>query len=122
MMDPRRGEVWLLDMEPTLGAEMGKTRPVLVISRDALARLPLRIIVPITTWKDHFADLPWFVRIEPSPRNGLERLSGVDTFQVRAVDIRRFRKRLGVVEPEYMHQVEYGLCLVLHIDCARREP
>ena len=48
---PKRGKIWLVDFDPAVGAEIGKLRPALVISVDAIGRLPLRMIVPITDWK-----------------------------------------------------------------------
>jgi mRNA interferase MazF len=51
MSDPRRGEIWLVDLDPTRGSEMKKTRLVLVISSDALGVLPVKLGVPITEWQ-----------------------------------------------------------------------
>ncbi len=115
MMNPLRGEIWLLDLNPTRGSEMGKRRPVLVVNRDALARLPLRIIVPITTWKPHLGRLPWFVRVEPTEENGLQRVSGIDAFQLRAVDVGRFIRKLGHLTPSEMARVDQALRLVLNL-------
>lgn len=55
-MSPRRGEVWLVDLDPTRGAEMRKTRLVLVLSSDALGVLPIKLGVPITEWQTGFAN------------------------------------------------------------------
>ena len=49
----KQGEVWQIELDPTVGAEMKKTRPVLIINTDALVKLPLKIITPITDWKEH---------------------------------------------------------------------
>jgi mRNA-degrading endonuclease toxin of MazEF toxin-antitoxin module len=46
---PTRGEVWLVNVDPPTGAEMGKVRPAVVINRDSVGRLPLRMVVPIAT-------------------------------------------------------------------------
>ena len=46
----RRGEVWLVTLEPVVGAEMGKTRPAAIISADGLGALPLKVAVPFTSW------------------------------------------------------------------------
>ena len=43
-----RGELWLIDLEPTIGAEIKKTRPVIIVSSDTIGILPLKVIVPIT--------------------------------------------------------------------------
>ena len=58
---PSRGQVWDVRFDPSLGAEMRKVRPAVVISEDSIGRLPLRIVVPITDWKAEYAGYPWFV-------------------------------------------------------------
>jgi mRNA interferase MazF len=44
----RRGEVWLINLDPTVGAEIRKTRPAVIVNDDAIGALPLRVIVPLT--------------------------------------------------------------------------
>jgi mRNA interferase MazF len=46
----RRGEVWLINLDPTVGSEIQKTRPAVIVNDDAIGILPLRVIVPITAW------------------------------------------------------------------------
>ncbi|MDR2626783.1 MAG: type II toxin-antitoxin system PemK/MazF family toxin [Dysgonamonadaceae bacterium] len=48
----KQGEIWLIDLNPTIGAEMQKIRPALIVNVDALGKLPLKIIVPVTDWKE----------------------------------------------------------------------
>ncbi len=79
----RRGEVWLLNLDPTLGTEIKKTRPVVIVSQDSIGILPLRVIVPLTHWQERYAVAPWLVKIEPSTINCLLKTSGADTFQIR---------------------------------------
>ena len=55
----KQGEIWLIDLEPTVGAEMKKIRPAVIINDDALGRLPLKIIVPLTDWKEHYSMATW---------------------------------------------------------------
>lgn len=50
----KRGEIWLLSLDPTVGAEIQKTRPYLIKSVDKLSKLPLKVIIPITDWKTHY--------------------------------------------------------------------
>ena len=59
---PRKGEVWLVNLDPTLGDEMRKLRPAVVMSRDALGVLALRAVVPFTNWQDKFRECEWLVR------------------------------------------------------------
>lgn len=76
----RRGEVWLINLDPAAGAEIRKSRPAVIVSDDAIGALPLRVIVPLTEWKDRFAVAPWLVRVAPDAENGLEKVSAADTF------------------------------------------
>lgn len=48
----QRGEIWLLNLSPTLGAEMQKTRPAVIVNDDDVGILALRVIVPVSDWKD----------------------------------------------------------------------
>ena len=48
----KQGEIWLINLDPTIGTEIKKTRPAIIVNDNALGRLPLKIIVPITDWKD----------------------------------------------------------------------
>lgn len=47
MPEPTRGEIWRVDLEPTRGDEIRKTRPAVVVSTDTVGKLRLRIIVPV---------------------------------------------------------------------------
>jgi mRNA interferase MazF len=80
----RRGKVWLINLDPTVGAEIKKTRPAVIVNDDAIGILPLKVIVPITEWKDRYAVAPWLVRLEPDAENGLDKPSAADVFQVRS--------------------------------------
>lgn len=73
MSAPRRGEIWLVDLNPTRGQEIQKTRPVVVISSDVYQPISLRIIIPIATWQEKFITRPFMVKIAPTPDNGLDR-------------------------------------------------
>ena len=66
---PKRGEIWLVDFDPAVGAEIRKARPAVVVSVDSIGKLPLRIVVPITDWKDAYAAYAWFVDLTPTDLN-----------------------------------------------------
>jgi len=110
-----RSEVWLLNLEPTLGAEIKKTRPVVIVNDDGVGVLPLRVIVPLTDWKDHYAVAPWMVRIDPESSNGLGKASAADTFQVRSVAQERFVRQLGKLTDGQMQEIAKALAVVLAI-------
>ncbi|NJN96768.1 MAG: type II toxin-antitoxin system PemK/MazF family toxin [Anaerolineales bacterium] len=108
-----RGEVWLINLDPTIGAEIKKARPVVIVNDDAIGVLPLRVIVPITDWKDRYAIAPWLVRLEPDSNNGLSESSAADAFQVRSVAKERFVRQLGVLPDRAMAGVTQALAIVL---------
>jgi mRNA interferase MazF len=108
---PRRGEIWLIDFDPAIGAEIRKTRPALVISLDTIGRLPLRIVVPITDWKPAYAYLPWFVILPAAQANGLAKDSGADAFQTKSVSETRFVHLLGQVTPSQLDDVAAAIAL-----------
>lgn len=60
--EPQRGDVWLVNFGPTLGSEIRKVRPAVVLSSDALGKLPLKLVAPVTEWKAHFFGNLWHVR------------------------------------------------------------
>jgi mRNA interferase MazF len=95
MPRPRRGEVWNVRFDPSVGAEIQKVRPAVVMSLDSVGRLPLKIVVPITDWKPAFANFAWFVHLPATPDNGLTKESGADAFQVKSLSETRFLDKLG---------------------------
>lgn len=112
----RRGEVWLINLDPTVGAEIKKTRPAVIVNDDAIGILPLKVIVPITEWKDRYAVAPWLVRLDPDAENGLDKPSAADAFQVRSVAQERFVQRLGKLSDIAMQEITRGLAAVLSIE------
>ncbi|MFI5455521.1 MAG: type II toxin-antitoxin system PemK/MazF family toxin [Isosphaerales bacterium] len=52
---PKRGEIWQVRFDPSIGAEIRKQRPAVVMNLDGIGKLPLRIVVPITDWQPAFA-------------------------------------------------------------------
>ena len=101
----RKSEVWLINLDPTIGAEIQKTRPAIIVSEDAIGILPLRVIVPLTDWKERYQIAPWMVRIDPEPANGLSKPSAADAFQIRSVSQARFVNRLGRISSDQLLEI-----------------
>jgi len=112
----KQNEVWLINLDPTIGAEIKKTRPAIIVNDDSLGKLPLKIIVPITDWKDKYEIAPWMIKIEPNSKNGLTKISSADCFQIRSVSQDRFVKRIGELSDSIMDEIRIGLSKVLSID------
>jgi len=98
---PRRGEIWSVCFDPSVGAEVCKARPAIVISEDEIGTLPLRIVVPVTGWSEKFTKAQWHVKLKGSKLNGLSKDSSADCFQVKSISLTRFRQKIGIIsEPE----------------------
>ena len=110
-----RGEIWLINLDPTIGAEIKKTRPAVIVNDDGVGILPLKIIVPITEWRERYAVAPWMVRLEPDTENGLDKSSVADTFQVRSISEARFVRQLGKLPEAAMQAITKALAVVLAI-------
>lgn len=95
MNNPLRGEIWWVDFDPTVGAEIQKTRTAVVVSLDFIGKLPLKIVVPITGWDSRYERNPWLVRIPKSSMNGLAKESAADCYQIKSVSLNRFSRKLG---------------------------
>ncbi len=111
----KRAEIWLINLDPTLGAEIKKTRSAVIVNADQLGKLPLSVIVPITDWKPHYSVAPWMVKLVPTSQNGLSKISSADCFQVRSVSQIRFVKKLGHLRADQMDSIAEGLAVILQI-------
>jgi len=109
----KQGEIWLINLDPTIGAEMKKIRPAVVINDDALGKLPLKIIVPLTDWKEHYSVAPWMVAIEPTGQNGLTKKSSIDCFQIRSVSETRLVKQIGSITFSEMLEIQERVLRVI---------
>ena len=110
---PERGDVWLVSFDPTVGSEIRKTRPAVVVSSDAVGRLPVKLVAPVTDWKGHYSANIWHIRIDPDPANGLSKTSAVDTLQIRGMDRQRFIRRLGKVSPAILEEIVLSIAAVI---------
>ena len=109
--DPKRGEIWLVNFDPTVGNEIQKARPAVVISVDALASPGLRIVVPLTGYQEKHDNFPWCVHLEKNKRNGLSKDSTADAFQVKSVSTKRFIEKKGAVSAATLTEVTSALAL-----------
>ena len=115
-MNISRGEIWLVNLDPTLGSEMQKTRPVVVVGSDAVGVLPIKLVAPLTEWKDHLAGNVWHVKVTPDSANGILKTSSVDALQLRGVDTRRFIRRVGTVSPAVMRSIVAAIAAVIEYE------
>jgi len=109
---PQRGEVHLVSFDPTVGAEIRKTRPALVIQNDIANRWsPITIVAAITSRFDEPL-YPTEVLVR-APEGGLGADGVALLNQIRSMDRRRLIRRLGTLKPETMREVDRALLVSL---------
>ena len=109
---PRRGDVWLVALDPTLGHEIQKTRPAVVVTNDIYNQANwVLLVLPLTSHAHAEYDQ---VLIQP-PEAGLKKASVTLPDQLRAVDRQRLVKRLGRLKADTMQQVDRTLKIVLDL-------
>ena len=114
--NPRRGEVWGVNFNPTIGSEIQKIRPAVVINSDGMRHLSIKLVVPITGWKGHFEGKIWYVRIEPDDTNGLTKNLTVDTMQIRGVDVERFGRKRGRLNVTLMEEITAAIAAIIEYE------
>ncbi len=111
-----QNEIWLINLDPTIGAEIQKTRPAIIVNDNSTGKLPLKIIVPVTDWNERYEVAPWMIKIDPNKQNNLSKPSAIDCFQIRCVSENRFVKQLGTINTEISDEIKIALSKVLSID------
>ena len=111
-MTPRYGHVYLADLNPRVGTEPGKIRPVVVVQTDALNPYHLStLICPLTTQIDD-VETPLRVAV-PKGVSGLSAASDILVDQIKAIDNQRFRRKLGALSEAYLNELRHKLLLIL---------
>lgn len=112
----KQSEIWLINLDPTIGAEIKKTRPAIIVNDNSLGKLLLKIIVPLTDWKERYAVAPWMVKIDTDHLNNLSKESAADCFQIRSISEERFIKRIGKISANNLDEIKEALSKVLTIE------
>ena len=110
---PTRGEVWLIRLPRAVGAELQRDRPAVVVSSPAFDSTPVRIVVPLTTWRAEFEGRINKLLVEADGGNGLHADSGADFLQVRSVALERFVEQLGEVDAETVEEIAAGVAIAV---------
>ncbi len=103
----RRGDVFMANLDPTIGVEIKKKRPVIVVSNDTINQFSrLVIVVPLTT--NIFRLSPSHVLI-PKGEGGLGQDSKALTEQIRAMDKQRLTTRIGTLSARFLSLIEQSI-------------
>lgn len=113
MNRPRRGNVWWVDLDPTRGDEISKTRPTVALSGDEFGSLAVKIVVPLTKTGPKKIGKVWLVPIQASVCNGLKVDTLADVLQLRGVSLSRFRDRVGRLTDDDLAEVTAAAAAVI---------
>lgn len=109
-MTVRRGDIYYADLSPVVGSEQGGTRPVLIVQNDIGNRFsPTVIAAAITSQRDK-TKLPTHIDL-PSASCGLTKDSVVLLEQIRTIDKRRLREKMGRVTDPEMDEINHALSI-----------
>lgn len=111
---PRRGELYWVDLDPTVGSEIAKTRPCLIVSNDVGNQFSDRVIVAPLTSSGISRVYPFEVLV-PSGQGGLPATSKVTLDQIRSVDKRRLGRRIGALPSGVMQAVDQAIRVSLAV-------
>lgn len=115
-MSIKQYEIWIADLNPQIGTEPGKTRPVLVIQTNLLNKIPhpSTIVCPLTTKVEKDADI-----LRVHLKKGMANLNencDIMIDQIRAIDNARLIKRIGDLPPELIEKVKENILITLDLE------
>jgi mRNA interferase MazF len=114
----RRGEIYYADLSPVVGSEQGGMRPVLIVQNDVGNRYSPTVIAAAITSQQNKARLPTHIEIE-ARTYGLSKNSVVLLEQVRTLDKRRLRERMGCLDEKVMQRVDGAIAISLGLRADR---
>ena len=112
MLIPKRGDIFIVNFDPTIGSEVGKTRPALVLQNDIGNHYsPVTIVAAISS---HFDEViyPTEVLITP-PEGGLSEKSVIVLNQIRTIDKKRLIKKIGELNSKSIEKVDRAIGISL---------
>ena len=112
----KAGEIYLVNLDPTIGNEIKKRRPVVVLNGGHDKHLKLAIVDPVTAWSSYWEKNPFFVSLQPNTENGLKKKSVVDCFQIRTVSYNKFSEKIGGISNDEINQIKRSITLILDIE------
>ncbi len=106
-----RGEIWLVNFDPTVGSEIKKTRPAIILSTQPFNRLRRTLVVVPLSTAHNKSEIPLLIAIHSS---GVPCVAVVD--QIKAAAKERFIRKLGAVTSDELEQITGALAMLLKVD------
>ena len=107
----KRGEIWWVDLKPTVGSETDKERHCLILKNDVGNQSGgTTIVAPLLPGRKNY---PFVVNVIPTTQNGLSGDRHINLSQIRSVDARRVKNKQGTLEDIYWEEIEIAVCIEL---------
>ncbi len=107
----KRGEIWWVNLDPTVGNETAKRRPCVILQNDVgNARSNTTMVAPLLRGLKNY---PFVVNVEATVDNGLDENREIHLEQMRVVDQQRIDNQLGTLEDKYWPDIETAVGIVL---------
>jgi mRNA interferase MazF len=107
------GEIWLVNFSPQIGDEISKMRPAIIISPTELGKLSLKLVVPVTKFRENYQ--PWHLPLAPNSSNNLDKKSLADCFQIKSISDKRFQTKIGVLTSEEIVDLKLMIIRTLNL-------
>lgn len=107
-MSIKRGEIYYADLSPVIGSEQGGVRPVLIVQNDVGNKFSPTVIAAAITSQRFKTNLPTHIKINANGC-GLAKDSIVLLEQVRTLDKRRLKEKMGNLDPDDMYKIDRAL-------------
>jgi mRNA interferase MazF len=110
---PHRGDIYLVNLDPTIGSEINKTRPALIISNDINNQAAATVtVLPITSSTEKIYPFEAYI---PSQESGLHKDSKAKCSQIRTIDKKRLVRAIGKLSSDKLHDVEKAMLIHLGV-------
>jgi mRNA interferase MazF len=115
-MQIKQYDIWIADLNPQIGTEPGKTRPVLTVQTNLLNKLPhpSTIVCPITTNVQSDSDI-LRVHLKKGMAN-LQENCDIMIDQIRAIDNKRLIKKIGSIPTDLIEKIKENLSIIVDLD------
>ncbi|MBR2615355.1 MAG: type II toxin-antitoxin system PemK/MazF family toxin [Clostridia bacterium] len=107
-MTVKRGDIYYADLSPVIGSEQGGVRPVVIVQNDVGNKHSPTVIAAAITSKTGKAKLPTHIEVD-AEKNGLNRNSVILLEQIRTIDKKRLKEKMGHLKKETMDQVNHAI-------------
>jgi len=116
-ISPRQYEIWIVNLDPSVGSEPGKTRPVVILQSDVLngAGHTSSIVCTISSQHRQVNTSVLRLPVSPSAKNGLQKHSYILCDQIRAIDLSRLSAKIGALDTDIIMKLKQSVTAILDI-------